>query len=77
MLASFDLPCFIVSYTKTMFESSVSHVSHHDFALQIESGESMHRETDCWTETHTERGKRRFCDQCCIVDVKEKSTGQY
>ena len=31
----------------TMFESSVSHVSHDDFALQIESKESMHRETDC------------------------------
>ena len=27
----------------TMFESSVSHVSHDDFALQIESQESMHR----------------------------------
>ena len=31
----------------TTFESSVSHVSHDDFALQIESKESMHRETDC------------------------------
>ena len=34
----------------TMFDSSVSHVSHDDFALQIESKESMHRETDCLTE---------------------------
>ena len=33
----------------TMFESSVSHVSHDDFALQIESKESMLRETDCRT----------------------------
>ena len=24
-----------------------------------------------------ERGKGRFCDQCCRVDVKEKSTEQY
>ena len=24
-----------------------------------------------------ESGKRRFCDQCCRVDVKEKSTEQY
>ena len=31
----------------SMFESSVSHVSHDDFALQIESKESIHRETDC------------------------------
>ena len=31
----------------TMFESSFSHVSHGDFALQIESKESMHLETDC------------------------------
>ena len=31
----------------TMFESSVSHVPHDDFALQIENKESMHRETDC------------------------------
>ena len=31
----------------TMFESSVSHVSHDDLALQIESKERMHRETDC------------------------------
>ena len=34
----------------TMFESSVSHVSHDDFALQIECKESMHRETDCLRE---------------------------
>ena len=30
----------------TMFESSVSHVPHDNFALQIESEESIHRETD-------------------------------
>ena len=59
----------------TMFESSVSHVFHDDFALQIESKESMPRETDCLTER--ERKERRFCDQCCRVDVKEKSTEQY
>ena len=31
----------------TMLEASVSHVSHSDFALQIEDKQSMHRETDC------------------------------
>ena len=65
----------------TMFESSVSHVSHDDIALQIESKESMHRETDCQTETEreteTETERERFCDQYCVVDVKEKSTEQY
>ena len=30
----------------TMFESSVSQVSHDDFALQMESKESMHREAE-------------------------------
>ena len=39
----------------SMFESSVSHVSHDDFALQIESKESTHRETDCWRERDRER----------------------
>ena len=29
-----------------MFETSVSHVSHGDFALQTEGKEGMHRETD-------------------------------
>ena len=42
-----------------MFESSVSHVSHDDFALHMESKESMHRETDCWTERKREREKER------------------
>ena len=28
-------------------------------------------------ERKREKGKRRFCDQCCIVDGKEKSTEQY
>ena len=31
----------------TMFESSVSHVSHDDFALHVGGEESTHRETDC------------------------------
>ena len=31
----------------TMFESSVLHVSHDDFALQVVSKEGVHRETDC------------------------------
>ena len=44
----------------TMFESSVSHVSHRtfligNFALQRGSQESMHREDDCWTERERER----------------------
>ena len=34
----------------TMFESSVSHASQYEFPLQGESKDSMHRETDCWTE---------------------------
>ena len=59
----------------SLFESSVSHVSHDDIALQMESKVSMHRDTDC--QTGKEKGKRRFCDQCCTVDVKEKSTEQY
>ena len=59
----------------TMFESSFSHVSHYDFALQIESKVSMHRETGCLTER--EKEKRKFCDQCCQVDVRVKSTEPY
>ena len=51
-----------------VLETSVSHVSHGDFALQRESQESMPRENRCKTER--KRGKRRFCDQCCRVDVK-------
>ena len=39
----------------TMFESSVSDVSHDDFALQMESKESMPRETDCLTERERKR----------------------
>ena len=31
----------------TMFESSVSHVSHDDFALQVEDEESMHQKNHC------------------------------
>ena len=45
-----------------------------DFALQRESKESMLRET---VARQKKRGKRRFCDQRCRVDVKEKSTEQY
>ena len=41
----------------TMFESSVSDVSHDDFALQMESKESMPRETDCLTEREKGREK--------------------
>ena len=57
----------------TMFESSVSHVSQNYFCIQVESKESMHRETDCWTERERERkeGKRRFCDQCCKPMTKK------
>ena len=62
----------------TKFEASVSHVSQGDCALQKEDKESMHRETDYQTgrEKQKERGKMRFCDQCCRIDVKEKSTEQ-
>ena len=54
----------------TMLEASVSHVSNG------ESKDSMHPETVAG-ERERERRKRRFCDQCCRVDVKEKSTEQY
>ena len=46
----------------TVFETSVSHVSH---------DASGNR---CKTERR--RGKTNFCDRCCRVDVKEKSTEQ-
>ena len=59
----------------TMFESSVSHVSHDDLALQIGSKEIMQSGNRCQRER--ERGKRRFCDQCCRVDVKGRSTELY
>ena len=59
----------------TMFESSVSYVSNDDFALQKESKESMQSGNRCWTER--KRRKRRFCDQCCRVGVKERSTERY
>ena len=58
----------------TIFETFVSHDSRGDFDLQQESQESMPRET---VARESERGKRRFCDQCSRVDVKEKSTEQY
>ena len=43
----------------TVFESSVSNVFHDDFALQRESKQSMHRETDCKTERESERERER------------------
>ena len=52
----------------TMSEASVLHVS------PGESKDSMHRET---VARQRERRTRRFCDQRCRVDVKEKSTEQY
>ena len=60
----------------TVFESSVSQVSHGGFALQREreSKESVPRET---VARERERRKRRFSDQCCKVDVNEKSAEQY
>ena len=58
----------------TMIESFDLHVSHGDFALQIESKDASGNRL---LDTERERGKRRFCDQCRIVDVKEKSTEQY
>ena len=61
----------------TVFEASASHVSCGDFALQRESKASMPRKPLQDRERERERGKRRFCDQCCRVDVKEKSTEQY
>ena len=57
----------------TVFESSVLHVSHGDFVPQRESKESMQLGNRC----KTERRKRKFCAQCCRVDVKEKSTEQH
>ena len=56
-----------------MFESSVSHVSHDDFALQIEK---QRKHAVGKPLLDRERRKRRFCDQSCIV-VKERSTEQY
>ena len=39
-----------------------------------ENKESMHRKP---IARQREKEKRRFCDQCCRVDVKEKLTEQY
>ena len=58
----------------TVFEVSVSQVSQGGFALQRESKASMPRAT---VARQRERGKRRFCDPCCRVGVKEKSTEQH
>ena len=57
----------------TVFESSVSQRSHDDFALQVESKESMQLGNRCWTER--KRRVRRFCDQCCRIDVKRNVIG--
>ena len=59
----------------TVFESSVSHVSHDGFALQRESKENMQSGTRCWTGRR--RRKKRFCGQCCRIDVKERLTERY
>ena len=58
----------------TVFESSVTQRSHDDFALQVESKENMQPGNRFQTERN--RWKRRFCDQCGWIDVKEKSTEQ-
>ena len=61
----------------SMFETSVSHVSHGDFALQIED-KRKHASANRLLDRGRERKKkRRFCDQCCRIEVKEKSTEQY
>ena len=62
----------------TVFESSVLCVSHDDFALQMESKENMqsgNRLLD--RERERKKKKERFRDQCCRIDVKEKSTEKY
>ena len=59
----------------TVFETSVSHVSHGNFALQRGSQESMPRET---VARPWERGEREASViSCYSVDVKEKSTEQH
>ena len=55
----------------TMFESSVSHVYHDDFALQIEIKESMPWETDCLTER--EKGKREGFATNAAESMSKKS----
>ena len=65
-----------------MFETSVSHVSHGEFAPREKSKKACLGKPLPVRERERERerkesGKRRFCDQCCRVDVKEKSTEQY
>ena len=58
----------------TVFESSVLHVSHWWFC----SSERKQRKHAIGKPLlDRERGKRRFCDQCCRVDVKEKSTERF
>ena len=60
-----------------MFETSVSHVSHGEFALQRECQECMPRETVARQREIQREREKRFCDQCWRVDVKEKSTQKH
>ena len=57
-----------LSGVPTVFESCVSHVSHDDAALQIESRESTQSGNCCLTEGEREKGKRRF-----VVSAAESS----
>ena len=56
----------------TTLEASVSHVSHGDFFFREIT------KTACVGKPllDRERRKRRFCDQCCGVDVKAKPSEQ-
>ena len=54
----------------TMFESPVSHVSHDGFTLQLESKESMQSKNRCYTQRNGR--KKKFRDQWCTVNVKER-----
>ena len=58
----------------TVFESSVLHVAHWWFCSLERKQRKQQSRNRCKRER--ERGKRRFCDQCCRVDVNEKSTEQ-
>ena len=59
----------------TVCETSVSQTSRGDIALQ----KKKQRKPASGNRVQTERkrGRRRFCDKCWRVDVKEKSTEQY
>ena len=58
----------------TVFETSVSQVFH-GFCSSERKPRKHAWGNRCKTER--KRVKRRFCDQCCRVDVKEQSTEQY